>query len=183
MNKRSFLLLSVFIILMLSTNFLFAQNLKIGYVNSEKIKAEFVDAKDAQKKIQDLNAKWEEEAVTKQKEVAELQEQLESQSLLLSEEKKREKYQELQNLALKFEQYKQQKWGQQGEIFVKREEIWKPVEEKIFEVINRMGKADGFDYIFDSALNVFLYIDSKMPDLTTKVIEELNKAAAAPAKK
>lgn len=183
MNKRSFLLLSVLIILILSTSFLLAQNLKIGYVNSEKIKAEYVEAKDAQKKIQDINTKWEEEAVAKQKEITELQEQLESQSLLLSEEKKREKYQELQNLALKFEQYKQQKWGQQGEIFAKREEIWKPVEEKIFNVINQIGKAESFDYIFDSALNVFLYIDSKMPDLTTKIIEELNKTATTPAKK
>jgi len=153
-----------------------AQKLKIGYINSEKIKAEYKEAQDAEKKIAEINAQWEKEAMEKQQEIQGLQEQLETQSLLLSEEKKREKYQELQNLALKFEQFKQQKWGQQGEINRKLEEVWKPIQDKIFAQINKIGEDEGFDYIFDSALNVILYIDKNQPDLTERVIEELNKS-------
>ncbi|MCI0512776.1 OmpH family outer membrane protein [candidate division KSB1 bacterium] len=163
------------LVLIFGASAVFAQKSKIGYVNSEKIKAEYKESQDAQKKIEEINAQWEKEAVEKQKEIQGLQEQLETQSLLLSEEKKREKYQELQVLAQKFEQFKAQKWGQQGEIFRKQEEIWKPIQDKIFAVINKVGEQEGYDFIFDSALNVFLYIDSKQPDLTPKVLEELNK--------
>lgn len=152
-----------------------AQKLKIGYINSEKIKAEYKEAQDAQRKIEEINAQWEKEAMDKQKEIQSLQEKLETQSLLLSEEKKRERYQELQDMAMKFEQFKQEKWGQQGQIFRKQEELWKPIQEKIFAVINKVGESEEYDYIFDSALNVFLYINPNQPDLTSKVVEELNK--------
>lgn len=152
-----------------------AQKLKLAYINSEKIKADYKEAQDAEKKIAELNSQWEKEAMEKQKEIQALKEQLETQSLLLSEEKKREKYQELQNMAMKFEQFKQQKWGQQGEVYRKSEEMWKPIQDKIFAVINKIGEDEGYDYVFDSALNVILYINPNQTDLTEKVVEELNK--------
>ena len=153
-----------------------AQDLKIAYINSEKIKAEYKEAQSAQRKIEEVNQQWEKEAQAKQKELANLQEQLESQRLLLSEEKKREKYQELQGKAMQFEQFKTQKWGQGGEIYQKREEFWNPVQQKIMDAITVIGKSDGYDYVFDAALNVFLYIDDDQPDLTESIIKALNDA-------
>lgn len=177
MNSRKvFTTISVVILtVLIGASATYSQNLKIGYVNSEKIKQEYKEAQDAQRKIEEINAQWEKEAMEKQREIQSLQEKLETQSLLLSEEKKRESYQELQELAQGFERFKEEKWGQQGQIFRKQEELWKPIQEKIFAVINEIGEDEEYDYIFDSALNVFLYINPDQPDLTDKVIEELNK--------
>ena len=50
------------------------------------------------------------------------------------------------------------------------------IQDKIFAQINKIGEDEGYDYIFDSALNVILYIDKNQPDLTERVIEELNKS-------
>lgn len=178
MTLRNLVISSLIVILVagFGVNAVNAQNLKIAYINSEKIKAEYKEAQSAQRKIEEVNQQWEKEAQAKQKELANLQEQLESQSLLLSEEKKREKYQELQGKAMQFEQFKAQKWGQGGEIFQKREEFWNPVQQKIMDAITVIGEKEGYDYIFDAALNVFLYIDDDQPDLTDSIIKALNDA-------
>ncbi|MBN2090361.1 OmpH family outer membrane protein [candidate division KSB1 bacterium] len=174
-RDKIMLVIAVLSLLMLSNSLLWSQRPKIAYINSEKIKAEYREAQDADKKLQDYNAQWEKEAIEKQREIENLQNQLDAQSLLLSEEKKREKYDELQKLSQDFERFKEQKWGQQGEIFRRQEEIWKPIYDKIFAAINKIAEDDDYDIIFDSAMTVFLFIDPKRPDLTAQIVEELNK--------
>ena len=93
----------------------FAQ--KLAYVNSQKILATFKDALDAQEKLDKINQDWEAEGREMQKEFQDLSEQLESQSLLLSDERKQEKQQEIQTLYLKIQKYSADKWGQNGEFF------------------------------------------------------------------
>jgi outer membrane protein len=75
-----------------------------------------------------------------QRQFQELGEQLESQSLLLSEDRKQEKQQELQNLYMKIQQYQQEKWGQNGEYFKKEAEVMQPVIDKINKAINKVGE-------------------------------------------
>ncbi len=173
-DKMMLLVMGLFLFLS-NFNSLWSQKPKIAYINSEKIKAEYREAQDADRKLQDYNAQWEKEAIEKQNELEILQKQLDSQALLLSEEKKREKYSELDRLNQDFERFKEQKWGQQGEIFRRQEEIWKPIYDKIFAAMNKIAEDDDYDLIFDSAMNVFLYIDPKKPDLTEQVVELLNK--------
>ena len=152
----------------------FAQ-LKIGYVNSNRVLATYKEAQDVRKQLQDLNAEWEQEAKEMQKQIQELQEQLESQSLLLSEERKQQKQQEVQNLYLKYQQFLQDKWGPQGEAVKKEEELLKPVVEKINAAIKKIGEAENFNYIFDTVAANILYASDDQPDLTERLIEELNR--------
>lgn len=153
--------------------------LKIGYINSQKILDTYKEALDVKKQLQEINAQWEKEARDMQKELQELQDQLESQSLLLSEETKREKQQEIQKLALRYQQFLQEKWGQQGEAVKKEVELIQPVYDKINAAIQKIGEAEGFDYIFDVVAANILFASDDQPDLTAKLLEELNKTLAA----
>ena len=110
----------------------FAQANRIAYINSQKILANFKDAIDAQKKIDELNKQWEKEGMEMQKELQDLQDRFESQSLLLSDSKRAEKEQEIQSLYLKIQQFQQEKWAPgNGMIYKKQEEFMAPVLEKI----------------------------------------------------
>ncbi len=155
--------------------------LKIGYINSNRVLATYKEAQDVRKQLQEINAKWEQEAKNMQKEIQDLQEQLESQSLLLSEERKQEKQQEVQSLYLKYQQFLQEKWGPQGEAVKKEEELLKPVIDKINEAIRKIGEAEGFHYIFDTVAANILYASDDQPDLTERLLEELNKGLPAAA--
>ncbi len=147
---------------------------KLGYVNSQLILEKFKDATDAQKQLAEINKAWETEARNMQQELQTKQEELESQSLLLSETKRQEKETELQNLYLRFQQFQQEKWGQQGEAVKKQADLMKPVIDKVNEAIRKVGDEQKFDYIFDTVAGNILHVGANQPDLTEAILQELN---------
>lgn len=165
-------------VVLVGANSAFAQ-LKLGWIDSQKILAQYKEAQDAQKQLQELNRRWEEEAKNMQQELQSKLEVLESQALLLSDERKKEKETELQNLNIRLQQFQQDKWGAQGEAYVKQKELIQPVYDKIGAVIRKIGTEEKFDYIFDTAQGVLLHVSESQPELTNRVLEELNKTVAA----
>jgi len=179
--KRSLTLIGVLLLLAFSAMPVAAQ-LKMGYVDSQKILESYKEAQDAQKQLAEINRQWEEEARNMQRELQTKQEELESQALLLSDEKRKEKETDLQNLYLRLQQFQQEKWGQQGEAFKKQSELMKPVIDKINGVIKKLGTDEKYDYIFDVVAGNILHVSSNQPDLTARVLEELNKTVGTNSK-
>ena len=154
----------------------FAQNLKIGYVHSQKVLSELKEWQDAQKKLDEINRQWENEGLEMQQRLQQLREQYDAQSLLLSETKKKEKQQEIEGLFLQLQKFQRDKWDpQSGEILKKQAELIQPILDKINGVIVKIGEDEKFDYIFDTANGAILHAGSDQPDLTDRVLAELNK--------
>lgn len=178
MKLRNILLLTLiiaFFVVIQSVSPIYAQN-KIGYINSQKLISEYQEAVDIKKRVDEISSQWEKELGQMIDEAKELQEQLEAQSLLLSEETKKQRMQDLQQKAQKIDQFKLQKWGPQGgEVYKKEQELMAPVLEKINTAIKKVGDQEGYDYVFN--IEVFVYINPKYEgnDLTDTVLEELNK--------
>lgn len=151
----------------------FAQ--KLGYLNSQQILANFKEALDTQQKLDLINQGWEKEARDMQAQFQEMGQQLESQSLLLSEERKQAKQQELQTLYTKIQQFQAEKWGQNGEFFKKQDEMMKPVIEKVNTAIKKVGEEERFDYIFDTVSANIVWASPSQQDVTELVVKELEK--------
>ena len=160
----------------------FGQKLKIGYVHSQKILGDLKEWQDAQKKLDDINRQWENEGMEMQQRLQQLREQYDAQSLLLSETKKKEKQQEIENLMLQLQKFQRDKWDpQQGEILKKQAELVQPILDKINGVIKKIGDDEKFDYIFDTANGAIVYFGTDQPDLTDRVLAELNKGQTVKA--
>ena len=177
MKKAIFVTGVCLVALFVLTTGAFAQ--KLAYINSQKILANYKEAQDAQERLDEINKEWEAEAREMQRQFQELGEQLESQSLLLSEERQKEKQQELQNLYMRIQQFQNEKWGQNGEFLRKQEEIMQPVLDKINEAIRKIGEEERYDYIFDTVAGNILYASTSQPDLTDLVLEELERGLEA----
>ena len=72
-----------------------------------------------------------------------------------------------------------EKGGQQGEAAKKEMELIQPVYDKINTTIKKIGAAEGYHYIFDVVAGNILYASEDQPDLTDKLLEELNKSLPA----
>lgn len=179
-NRISMLL---FVSLIFLTFSMSANAQKLGYVNSQQILAQYKEAQDAQEQLDKINREWEAEAREMQTQFQEMGQQLDSQSLLLSEERQREKQAELQALYQKIQEYQNQKWGQSGEFFRKQEEIMKPIIDKVNAAIKKVGEEERFDYIFDTVAGNILYASPSQEDLTDLVIEELEKGLESSSKR
>ena len=102
--------------------------LKIGYINSQKMLLSFPKAVEAQQQLQrELNAVDLEMKQMEQDLVA-LQQAFNQQSLLLSEQNKQEKQQEMQDLYVRIQQYRQEK---QTELSQRQDELMKPILEEL----------------------------------------------------
>lgn len=149
---------------------------KIGYVDSQRILTTFSGAVDAQKKLDADNTTWDQELKKMNDEFRVLQDQLDQQSLLLSEAKRKEKDQELQAAAVKIQQYQNQKWGEGGEFFKRRSELMQPIIDRINQIIHKIGEDEEYDFIFDTVAGNILHAKDKY-DITDNVLEELEKEA------
>jgi len=148
--------------------------LKIGFINVEEIFKNYAGTKDAQAKFDKEVAKWEQDATNKQKEIKDIKDQLEKQSLLLSSERKAELDAKLKQKMTEYQDFLQTKFGQKGEVLSKNEELTKPIVEKINKIIDKIAKDEGYDFIFDARAGGVIYGKPAF-DLTERVLNLLNK--------
>lgn len=148
--------------------------MKIGYINSEEIFRAYAGTKEAQEKFDKEVAKWEQEASSKQKEIKDIKDQLDKQSLLMSAERKAELEAKMKQKMTEYQDFLQTKFGQKGEALTKNEELTKPIIEKINKIIDKIAKDENYDYIFDARTGGVIFA-KKTYDLTERVIGILNK--------
>jgi outer membrane protein len=148
--------------------------LKIGFINSEEIFRGYAGTKEAQEKFDKEVAKWEQEASSKQKEIKDIKDQLDKQSLLMSAERKAELEAKMKQMMTEYQDFLQTKFGQKGEALSKNEELTKPIIEKINKIIDKIAKDENYDYIFDARTGGVIFA-KKAYDLTERVIGILNK--------
>ena len=69
--------------------------------------------------------------------------------------------------------YRDKKFGANGELFQKQNELMKPVQNKVFTIIQQIATEEEMDFVFDRSGDIiFLYAKPEY-DLTPKVIERL----------
>ena len=80
---------------------------------------------------------------------------------------------ELRELDQSIADYRNKKFGQNGELFQKQNDVMKPIQNKIFKVLEEIAKEDGYDYIFDKSGEILLLYANDKNDLTQKVISRM----------
>ena len=100
---------------------------KFGYVHSQKVLADFEEYKEVQNKLATIQSQYQAEYDKMVEEYQALLQEIESQSLLLSPEKKAEKERLVQQKAVEIDKYRYEKLGPQGEIYKKQAELGQPV--------------------------------------------------------
>ncbi len=152
----------------------YAEEFKLGYINSIKIRAEYKEFADAQAKFDKEIAEFQNQDVALRQEVDSLQKVLESQSLLLSEAKKKEKEQQLEAKKVAYRKFFDEIFGPDGKVEKKNAELTKPILDKINAALEKIANQDGYAFIFD-AVNGNIAYAKKTFDITDKVLTELNK--------
>lgn len=150
-----------------------AAGLKIAHVDSKVVFDGYKETKAAQKDYDAQVAKWEQKAADMQKELVEMKDKLEKQSLMLSADKKKELESKMLQKQTEYQQYVQKIYGRGGDIFQKNEEFSGPIIEKIKKTIQEVAAQEGYDMVFDRATGAVVFWKADN-DLTAKVIEILN---------
>lgn len=174
MNRLSKLLTAVLFFCM-TVMPLVAQD-KVALVDSQKILSTFAGAIDANKELEAENQKWAQELQKLDDDLNKQREELERQSLLLSEAKRQERDAEIKKMAADIIKYREEKWGDNGAYFRKQQELMRPVFDKINQVINRLAEDEKYELVFDTVQGNILYAKTEY-DITQDVLDELENDA------
>lgn len=149
---------------------------KVGYVDSEIILAQFSEAIKARSDLEGLVARWRTQADSIQTDLQTSYADYQKQAATMTQEKQREAQQSILEKEQRLQQFREQKFAQpSGEYFVRQEQLMAPVKQKIFASIESIAKEEGMHYVLDKAGEVVvLYADSQF-DITYKVLDRLKR--------
>ena len=154
------------------------QTPKIGFVNSAKILQEFPEAQEANRKLDEIGKKWEEELDRMSKDLQQKYDEYQKQESLLADAEKRAKREDLIALEQRGIQYRQEKFGPKGELAVITDSLMRPVKQKVIKVIEQIAKEEKLQFVFDrnDQILVLLYGDPKY-DFTDLVLFRLKRGS------
>ena len=148
---------------------------KIGYINSQTIMEQLPEAQDAQKQLDALTQEWQGEINKMAADIQKKMDDYDKRKLLMTDKRRAEVEKELQDLDKKLVDYRNQKFGTNGDLFTKQNELMKPIQEKIFKAVKDVADSGEYDYVVDrSSSTLLLYANSKH-DLTQKVLEKIQQ--------
>jgi len=169
--------LLTFLAIIASVTFLSAQTpLKLGYVDSQVILTQLPEAIKAQGDLDALTQRWSNQldsmTAVYQQGLGDYQKQANN----MPDDKKLAAQQDLIKKEQDIVEFRRLKFGQQtGEIYLKQEEIFNPVKEKIYKAIEDVAKEEGMLFVFDKSGDIILlYADSAF-DITYKVMDKLKR--------
>lgn len=150
-----------------------AAQTKIAHINSETIMTSLPEAVDAQRSLDALVAQWEAELQKMQAEWKKKYDDYDKKKLILTDQNRAEVERELRQMDQSITDYRNKKFGQNGELFQKQNEVMKPIQNKIFKVLEDIAKEDGYDYIFDRSGEILLLYANDKNDLTDRVLKRM----------
>lgn len=146
---------------------------RIGYINSDAILEGYTATKAAEEKLRQFYAKVEKEATEKQQRIKTMEDELQAQTLILSEEAVKKLENEIHDSTVVYQAFLQTKLGQQGAVAKKQAELMKPIMDKINSVVRSLAEKENYDLVLDTKSGVVY--GKPGYDLTEKVINILNK--------
>lgn len=146
---------------------------KVGHISSEAIMQALPEAIDAQKSLDAMVSGWENELQKKQVDWKKKFDDYEKRKLILTDQSRAEAEKELRELDQAISDFRNKKFGQNGELFQKQNEVMKPIQNKIFKVLEEIAKEDNYDYIFDKSGDILLLFASDKNDLTERVLRRM----------
>ncbi len=166
---RRMLLLSMFLVIF---GTVFGREIKIAYFDSEKLRTEWDDWKDAQAKFDQDVVKWQEQAKQMEDSLSALMEEYQKQQLLLSDEKRQEKEMIIQQKQKEYQDFLSSIFGDNGKAAARNAELTKPLYDQINTALSKLADREGYSVVFDAAASGIAYIDPTL-DITENLLKEL----------
>jgi outer membrane protein len=161
------------VILFLVVGIIGAKAQKFGYINSDFILSKMPEYGKAQNEIDQLSAAWQKEIEEMQKKIDGLHASFQAEQVLLTEEMKQERLDAMKKKEAELKDYQKKVFGFGGLFFLKKQELIKPLQDKVWDATEKVAKANRLAIIFDKAGELVMIYTDPRHDYTDFVLEEL----------
>lgn len=163
------LLASVFTLAMMIS----AQAQKVALVDINNILESLEDYQAAQNEIDQTSAKWRQEIAQEYDKIKSMYNKFQAEQVLLSSEVKLEREEEIIAKEAEVRSLQKRRFGPEGDLFRRRQELVSPIQDKVFTAIEDYAKIKGYDIVFDKAGSAGLIYVNDDYDKTKEIKREL----------
>ena len=155
----------------LGASFVFGQ--KYGYIDSDYILESVPEYKEAKDKLNKLADRWTKDIEDRYSVLKMKKDNFAREEVLLPTEEKTKRKEEISKLETEVLELQKMRFGVSGDYFNKRQELVKPIQDKVFDALQKIASKKNYTFVFDKAnQSNLVYADSKT-DLSNDVLKEM----------
>lgn len=166
MKRVLFLFLALFSIVPLSAQ-------KFGYIDTDYVLSKMPEYKEAQSEIDKLSQGWQDEIKEMSRHIESMYDELQAEEVLLTADLKKERLDQIAAKESELKEYQKKIFGFEGLFFLKKKELVKPVQDKIFDAVEKVCKEQRLAIMFDKAGDLVMIYTDPRHDYTDYVLDEL----------
>lgn len=133
------------------------------FIDSKYILEKVTDYKDAQTKLDNISKTWQDEIDAKMADVEKMYKSYQAEKPMLSDEMRNRRQDEIVAKEKEAKDLQKQRFGYEGDLFKKRQEFVKPIQDRVFNAVQKMASSKAYDMVFDKAGGITIfYADPKL---------------------
>ena len=150
-----------------------AQAQKYAVIDTRYILDKMPDYKTAQKQLDDIAAGWQKDIDGQQTALDGMYKAFEAEQVMLSDDLKKKREDQLFNKEKALRDLQRKRFGFEGDLFKKRQELIKPIQDKVYNAVQKMAVQRGYDFVLDKSEGItIIFADPKL-DKSEDVLKDL----------
>ncbi|TAJ42742.1 MAG: OmpH family outer membrane protein [Chitinophagaceae bacterium] len=166
--KKTLLLLIAFVGLAFAS-----QAQRYAIIDTKYILSKIPEYRDADKKLQLVGEQWQKEIDDKQAQLDKMYKNYEAEAFMLTDELKKKREDELFVREKEVRELQKRRFGYEGDLFKERQKLVKPVQDKVYNAVQKMAISKAYDFVLDKSEGItIIFADPKL-DKSEDVLKEL----------
>ncbi len=166
--KKNVFVISCFLLLGFVSN---AQRYAI--IDSKYILEKLPEYKESQGKLDQFSNQWQQEIEKKQADLDRMYKEYDAEQVMLTDVLKKKREDELYNREKEVRDLQKRRFGFEGDLFKKRQELIKPIQDKVYIAIQKLAIERSYDFILDKSEGItVIFADPKL-DRSDEVLKFL----------
>jgi outer membrane protein len=146
---------------------------KFAYVDTQYILDNIPEFAEAQSQLDEISVQWQKEIEVKFAEVDKMYKDYQTQAVLLPDDMKKKKEQEIVDKEKEVKNLQRTRFGKDGDLFKKRQELVKPIQEKIYNAIQELSTSNNYAVVFDKGGSLTMMYANPKYDISDDVLDNL----------
>lgn len=168
LSKKLFLGLAFTLMLAFTT-----QAQRIAYVDVNKVLESMSDYQKAQSDLDKTAATWRQDIAQEYDKIKGMYNKYQAEQVLMSDDMRQTKEDEIMQAEKRVREMQKQKFGPEGALFKKRQDLVRPIQERVYSAIEDYANEKGYDFIFDKSASSGMIFSNARYDKTDDLMSKL----------
>ena len=146
---------------------------KYALIDTRYILDKMPEYKQAQKNLDSIAADWQKDIDTRQASLDKMYKDYDAEQVMLSDDLKKKREDQLYNKEKELRDLQRKRFGFEGDLFKKRQELVKPIQDRVYNAVQKLSVSRGYDLVLDKSEGItVIFADPKL-DKSEDVLREL----------